>query len=710
MLTKIQTADTSHHHEHERYKWDRPTLRRNLRLTLIFDLIVLLLIAGFIAFYRTNDISLHFVDESTHVRVTQEMMKSGDLWHPKVFGRDYFNKPPFKMWLSILPVSIFGHTNFAYRFLDGLCGVLSVLSVYLFGRVVFRSRIVGLIAALTLITSKAYVFHHGLRTATQDSMVNFLNLISAFIGWKILSLLRRESSNSKAGRKKLLGYAVAGGLVVGIAALTKNVAGYIPLFILAVFSVLSGDIKVILSRGKLPIAIVIGLGVLLPALYLVPHCLVSRAMCQVMFGDEVYERATVGYHNQTRPLFYLKRLLYRAGPPPELLILGMILGLGYWLFRKERRYLFVLIWAFAPLVVFSLVPSRLTWYMVPAFPGCVLLCGVAFEVIFKQTVRNSSLWWHGNNKRLFATILFGSYLAFCVFGLGKHAYAVVNYLVNRQYRIDIDLVSEEIFRNPVLAKTRFLTYSDPGLARNERIYRDRIPITEEVTSFDVLKQKINDPTTGFVLTDLKEFPKVAALRSFVGYRLLPPENFRFPWGIILSYVPDVLSLEKVKQPVDFGEKDAEALLYGWGVPKSFSGVMVRRIAASEAAFLFPADETHEVLPGIFRINAKISDTKKVSSVDVEVSVNEKSIGSFKLGGEKLRTYELPFPAGVFHSPRSVITIKLSGVEISTEYLSGPVMVNWASVEVLSGPGIEAKSLEKPNEAAPPSEEEMKEGG
>ncbi len=693
---------------------DRTVVRRNIFVTLAFDLIVLACLASFIAFYRVGELSFHRVDETTHVRVTQEMSETGDLWHPSVFGKNYYNKPPFKMWLSLIPVKLFGQTNFGYRFIDGASGVLSILALYLFARSVFRSRTIAVIAALTLITSRAYIFHHGIRTATQDSMTNFLNLLAVMIGWRLTTLLRRESSSHGAARRKAIVYSVIGGVLIGLSVMTKNVAGYIPLFIIAVFVVLAGETKILWKRGKLPIALVAGLGILIPALYVVPHCMESRGMCMVMLGDEVYDRALVGYHNQRDRFFYVERLWRGAGAPAALLIPGILLSLGYWFFRHERRYLLVLVWALAPVTVFSFIPSRLTWYMVPAFPGCALLSGIAFEVLLKQFFRRALLWWRGVSYSFAPALGFGAYLLFATVGLGINASLVLDRVVNWKYRVDIDLLTHEIYRNPELRKLKLISFREPELARNERVYRDRLPLRERIDDLEILKSKLAEPSTGFLLTDVSQFGAVAALRPFFGYRIIAPEPNRKSWLVFLSYVPFVRTVEGVRQAVDFGHQDEDAMLYGWGKPVSAGALKVRAMIEPEAAFLLSTDEAHEVLPVRMTFHAAMVKTDVVPGLDLQVLINSAPVGTIHIGGGQFRSHELELPPGIFHSDRSVVTFKV----LSADALAAKqyIQVNWALFDIQSGPGISVRESDLPRpleseaatEGVPTGDEETEE--
>ncbi len=51
----------------------------------------------------------------------------------------YYNKPPLKIWLSALTISLFGDSEFVLRIWDAVFGLLTFIMVYFLGRVLFSS-------------------------------------------------------------------------------------------------------------------------------------------------------------------------------------------------------------------------------------------------------------------------------------------------------------------------------------------------------------------------------------------------------------------------------------------------------------------------------------------------------------------------------------------------------------------------------------------
>ncbi|MCC6954816.1 MAG: hypothetical protein IT290_11925, partial [Deltaproteobacteria bacterium] len=97
---------------------DQTTIRRGV----LFDVAVITALACFFCLFRLGAWSFGDGDQTTHSKVVQEMVYSGDWWNPTNAGVPYYNKPPLKMWMVATIVSLFGETNFIYRSIDGTAG------------------------------------------------------------------------------------------------------------------------------------------------------------------------------------------------------------------------------------------------------------------------------------------------------------------------------------------------------------------------------------------------------------------------------------------------------------------------------------------------------------------------------------------------------------------------------------------------------------
>ena len=125
-----------------------------------FALLSTLLLASFICFYKLDSHPFKPSDESLHVKATQHMFHSGDLWTPVVDGEPYFRKPPFKMWLSLIPVAVLGESNLSYRFIDAAAGVATAMLTCAAGYWLLGSWFAGWVAAVALLGCRYFVLYH----------------------------------------------------------------------------------------------------------------------------------------------------------------------------------------------------------------------------------------------------------------------------------------------------------------------------------------------------------------------------------------------------------------------------------------------------------------------------------------------------------------------------------------------------------------------
>jgi 4-amino-4-deoxy-L-arabinose transferase-like glycosyltransferase len=320
-------------------------------------------------------------DEIIHTRVVQEMAHSGSMV-PTLDGRPYFNKPPLKMWLSALVVSIAGESTTTYRILDGLAGAATCLIICLLGLRITGSRMVGLFSALTLATSPIYVLgRHGIRVATQDSALILCCTIAAYLCWNL-------KTHSSSRKNTLPDYElILLGVIIGCAVLIKSAAGLIPL-VSSALTILS-DSALRRQFAVRKVALVLIPAAALPLLYYVPLALLYDQALQHAFGREVIKRAVDGFHNKQSPFFYITALLEanREGiasfMPPLYSYVALIGGTVLALFSKKARdsLTFLLIWAITPLILFSCAQSKLPWYILPALPFLALLCATTIYTV-----------------------------------------------------------------------------------------------------------------------------------------------------------------------------------------------------------------------------------------------------------------------------------------------------------------------------------------
>ncbi len=120
------------------------------------------------------------LDEGAFTSSTTEMFLRGDFLSSYMLGEPRHDKPILIYWLQALSVSLWGATEFGFRFPSALAASAWILVTYLFvARVI--SRQAGLTAALIIATAAGLtVITHA---ATADALLNLWLAAAAYAAW-----------------------------------------------------------------------------------------------------------------------------------------------------------------------------------------------------------------------------------------------------------------------------------------------------------------------------------------------------------------------------------------------------------------------------------------------------------------------------------------------------------------------------------------------
>jgi 4-amino-4-deoxy-L-arabinose transferase-like glycosyltransferase len=649
----------------------RDIVLKNSKIVTSCDLLLLVLLGTFICFFRLDDFSFHHVDESTHVRVTQEMLHGGDWKNPAAFGKPYYNKPPFKMWLSLFPVTILGESNFSYRFLDALCGLATALLLYGFSRIVFRSRIMGIFSALSLLGCKSYLFNHGVRNANQDSMLVFLLSVALMSAWFFLNAIKARDRNFSSRtwqgqgwqrygwQGRIWKYAIIGGVAVGCSVLTKNVAGYMTFIILLPYLIISGEWRKLVSNGLKPLALIIALSLLLPALYVIPRSIGSGAMMTVFFEQEVYNRAVQGYHNRTEPFYYITRILFkRSAVSPEILILGMVLATIRFYTHRDKRFLFILCWAITPVLFFSLIPSRLGWYIAPAFPGMALLVGSVFATLLNSFKHRLKLWWQQRATSLVTTAGLGFVLLCCLLALSHELAVVFDRVLFKGERIDFDRMVQDLNQQP--HPQRGILYKNPLLAKNEIIYKDMLGTIRPVNSSAEATQLLATNEITYLIAPVSEFAEIAALKQFTAYLFLPPSTHRTKWLVTFFYgdPKDLREFKLADETIDIGDRQ-DPVFSGWHGPYKLPDLTtVRNTAGTKPALALEGELARRTFGTEISLRLEPIKNKEYTISSITLALNGENFGSCEIPRDDFSICKATIPPERWISGKNLLTLSL----------------------------------------------------
>jgi 4-amino-4-deoxy-L-arabinose transferase-like glycosyltransferase len=94
----------------------------------------IVLAAAALFMHSLGGVHLFDWDEINFAESSREMIVSGDYLRVQVNFEPFWEKPPIFFWLQVLSMKVFGITEFAARLPNAVCGILTLLSLYLFGR------------------------------------------------------------------------------------------------------------------------------------------------------------------------------------------------------------------------------------------------------------------------------------------------------------------------------------------------------------------------------------------------------------------------------------------------------------------------------------------------------------------------------------------------------------------------------------------------
>ena len=152
-------------------------------------------------------------DEVNFAECAREMIVSGDYSHVQLNFRPFWEKPPFFIWMQAISMNIFGVNEFAARFPNALCSIVSLISIYGIGRK-FHSQKFGIVWAY----AASLLPHLYFKSGIIDPWFNLFIFLSVY---QCLMFLNNP------GGKKETGNALLAGVFLGIAVLTKGPAALV---------------------------------------------------------------------------------------------------------------------------------------------------------------------------------------------------------------------------------------------------------------------------------------------------------------------------------------------------------------------------------------------------------------------------------------------------------------------------------------------------
>lgn len=322
-----------------------------------------------ILFYRLGAPALFDPDEGRNAEKAREILVLNDWITPHENFHAVLDKPIFFYWLIALSYKLFGVSEWAARLPSALAAVGCIVMVYFFVRR-WWGEWEARWSVLALVTSVGFFIF--------SRLVIFDMTLSAFIMLGLCAYYQAahesESTASWATCAILYG-------ALGAATLTKGLVGLVvPGMIVFVFLLLTNSWR---SLGKIRLFP----GVVLFLLIVMPWYILAEThnpgYLRYYFWEEHFGRFSTNKFNRFGP-WYFYLYVVPLGLLPWTFLLPATVRF-HWRRRLDDRTLWLILWAFLPILFFSMSKSKLPHYILPSFPPLAILIGVAVSRILSDS-------------------------------------------------------------------------------------------------------------------------------------------------------------------------------------------------------------------------------------------------------------------------------------------------------------------------------------
>jgi 4-amino-4-deoxy-L-arabinose transferase len=320
-------------------------------------------------------------DEGLHAAIAQEMLDRHDLVTPTFLGQPFLDKPVLFFWTEAATLHLIGPTETAVRLPPLLFGLLGALSTAWLGAALLDRR-TGLASGLIYSTLL-------LPLALSETAVHDIALVP-FINVAVLSFVRV----SRGGR--LVPWAVAAGLSLGLSILTKGLVG-------VAFTGIAAAVLLVLHRretGRMVIAGAIALAI--AAAVAAPWYLAMERAHPGYLHYYFIDRHVRAVLTGTQP---------HAGGPwwyyLPILIGGALPWMAYVPFvrlRTRNDEGLAWMWLAGGLALLSVADSKLVTYALPLFPAIAILLAGAWLRAIDVPERASASLSMGTHALLLAVL------------------------------------------------------------------------------------------------------------------------------------------------------------------------------------------------------------------------------------------------------------------------------------------------------------------
>ncbi len=309
-------------------------------------------------------------DEINFAECAREMVVSGNYSQVQLNYLPFWEKPPFFIWLQAGSMHLFGINEFAARFPNAICSIISFITLFHIGKKFHSSRF-GLLWCL--IYAGTILPHLFFKSGIIDPWFNLFIFLSVY---NVVLFI-----NNPGGKKEIFNSLLAG-LFLGLAVLTKGPAALaIVSLTILVALVWTKNIKLLTTRSFILFAITT---LLVSLSWFIFEWLRGNGkviMEFIHYNVRLFETGDAGHDG---PFFYhAVVLLLGCFPASFLFIAGYRQTEGLTPFQLLFRKFFIcLFWVV--LILFSIVKTKIVHYSSLCYFPLTFIATLATEQFFKN--------------------------------------------------------------------------------------------------------------------------------------------------------------------------------------------------------------------------------------------------------------------------------------------------------------------------------------
>ncbi len=338
-----------------------------------WPLILILVVAGFMMFFRLGRDSFWDWDECIYSQYGKTMKLTGNFLTNQWLGQARLEKPPLYSWLLQVPY-LFGINEFNARVLSVIATFVLLIFVYFFAKKFFSER-VAVLSTLLMLTAETLVVY-SIRVNTDTFFTLFI-----FLGFFFWILSDKKSK-----------FSYLSGLFFASSVMVKGLG--ITAYLTAIFL----SILINFKREKFMnfIKMLSSFLVLIVPWHIYEYFTYGNQFIHVYIVENLIQRAKnpIEFHFGGR-LFYIK-LAYEELQPWILAII--ILPLFYLLKLKKylslkaagkelrsKEILFtLLLLIIIPFISISSIQTKIAWYLMPIYPFLAIFLAYSLDLLLKN--------------------------------------------------------------------------------------------------------------------------------------------------------------------------------------------------------------------------------------------------------------------------------------------------------------------------------------